>query len=75
MNKRIAAVALEHRIGQSFSGVVTGVVPKGVFVRVFEPPVEGRLMRGEQGLDVGDRIHVKLLSTDPLRGYIDFGRV
>ena len=75
MNKRLAAVALEHRIGQSFSAVVTGVVPKGVFVRVLDPPVEGRLMRGEHGLDVGDRIHVKLLSTDPIRGYIDFGRI
>ncbi len=75
MNKRIAAVALEHRIGQTFWGVVTGVVPKGVFVRVFEPPVEGRLVQGEHGLDVGDRIHVTLLSTDPLRGHIDFGRI
>ncbi len=74
MQKRLAAVALANRIGDSFSGVVTGVTPKGVFVRVFDPPVEGRLMRGEQGLDVGDRVHVTLLSTDPERGYIDFGR-
>lgn len=74
MQKRIAAVALAARVGETFSGVVTGVTPKGVFVRVFDPPVEGRLMRGEQGLDVGDRLHVKLLSTDPNRGYIDFGR-
>ena len=74
MNKRLAAVALEHRIGQSFSGVVTGVTPKGVFVRTLDPPVEGRLMRGEQGVDVGDRVRVTLLGTDPQRGYIDFGR-
>jgi exoribonuclease-2 len=74
MNKRLAAVALSHRVGQSFHGVVTGVTPKGVFVRVLEPPVEGRLVRGESGLDVGDRIRVRLLSTDPQRGYIDFGR-
>jgi exoribonuclease II len=74
MNKRLAAVALQHRIGQTFAAVVTGVVPKGVFVRVFDPPVEGRLMRGEQGLDVGDRLKVTLLATDPVRGYIDFGR-
>jgi exoribonuclease-2 len=54
--------------------VVTGVTPKGVFVRVLGPPVEGRLVHGEQGLDVGDRLYVKLLSTDPERGFIDFGR-
>jgi exoribonuclease-2 len=75
MNKRIAAVALHDRIGETFSAVVTGVVPrKGVFVRVLDPPVEGRLMRGEHGLDVGDRIRVELLGTDPERGFIDFGR-
>ena len=74
MNKRLAAAALRNRVGQTFSGVVTGVTPKGVFVRVMEPPVEGRLMRGEQGLDVGDRLHVRLLSTDPQRGFIDFAR-
>ena len=74
MIKRMAAVALRNRIGQKFSGVVTGVTPKGVFVRVFDPPVEGRLMRGEQGLDVGDRLNVTLLSTDPQRGFIDFGK-
>ena len=74
MTKRLAAVALAHRIGQTFSAVVTGNVPKGVFVRILDPPVEGRMTRGEQGLDVGDRLKVKLLSTDPQRGYIDFGR-
>ena len=66
---------MRNRLGQTFSGVVTGVTPKGVFVRIFDPPVEGRLMRGEHGLDVGDRLHVTLLSTDPQRGFIDFGRV
>jgi exoribonuclease-2 len=74
MQKRVAAVALAGRIGQSFAAVVTGVTPKGVFVRVFKPPVEGRLMRGEHGLDVGDQLRVTLLSTDPQRGFIDFGR-
>ena len=72
MNKRIAAVALQHRIGETFSAVVTGVTPKGVFVRVLGPPVEGLLIRGQQGVDVGDRLKVKLVSTDPRRGYIDF---
>jgi exoribonuclease-2 len=75
MNKRLAAAALQHRLGQNFSAVVTGVTPKGVFVRVLDPPVEGRLMRGEQGLDVGDRLRVSLLAADPRRGFIDFGRI
>jgi exoribonuclease-2 len=75
MNKRLAAAALQHRIGQNFSAVVTGVTPKGVFVRVLDPLVEGRLMRGEQGLDVGDRLRVSLLAADPRRGFIDFGRI
>jgi exoribonuclease R len=74
MGKRIAAVALQHRLGQTFSAVVTGVTPKGVFVRALDPPVEGRMMRGESGLDVGDRLQVTLLGTDPQRGFIDFGR-
>jgi exoribonuclease-2 len=74
MDKRMAAAALHDHVGQLFQAVVTGVTPKGVFVRVLGPPVEGRLMRGEQGLDVGDRLCVKLLSTDPQRGFIDFGR-
>jgi len=74
MEKRIAAVALGPRVGQAFSAVVTGVTPKGVFVRALDPPVEGRLMRGENGLDVGDRIRVTLLNADPVRGFIDFGR-
>ncbi len=74
MSKRIAAVAMHGRIGEVFPAVVTGVTPKGTFVRALSPPVEGRLMRGEHGLDVGDQIDVKLLSTDPQRGFIDFGR-
>lgn len=74
MGKRVAAVALHDRRGEIFNAIVTGVTPKGVFVRVARPPVEGRLLRGETGVDVGDQIRVTLLSTDPQRGYIDFGR-
>jgi VacB/RNase II family 3'-5' exoribonuclease len=73
MGKRIAAVALRHRIGETFAAVVTGVTPKGVFVRVMNPPAEGILVNG-QGVDVGDQLRVKLVSTDPRRGYIDFAR-
>ena len=75
MIKRLAAVALAKRVGQIFPAIVTGVTPKGVFVRSSDPPVEGKLVRGEQDLDVGDRLRVKLLATDPARGFIDFGRV
>jgi exoribonuclease R len=74
MKKRIAAVALSTRIGEVFHGVVTGVTPKGTFVRIVEPPAEGRVVRGEQGLDVGDQVGVKLLATDAQKGFIDFGR-
>ena len=74
MNKRIAAVALQSRIGETFSAIVTGVTPKGVFVRITAPPAEGILVRGQQGVDVGDQLQVKLLSTDIRRGYLDFGR-
>ncbi|HEY4360946.1 MAG TPA: RNB domain-containing ribonuclease [Bryobacteraceae bacterium] len=75
MGKRIAALALQPRIGQTFSAVVTGTGPKGTFVRVLNPPAEGMLVHGQQGADVGDRLQVRLVNTDPRRGYIDFGRV
>ncbi len=74
MTKRIAAVAMHSRIGEVFPAVVTGVTSKGTFVRLVSPPVEGRMMRGEHGLDVGDQVRVQLLHTDPARGFIDFGR-
>jgi VacB/RNase II family 3'-5' exoribonuclease len=74
MDKRVAAAAFQNRVGQSFHGIVTGVTPQGVFVRVQDPPLEGRLMRGDAGVDVGDRIRVTLIHTDPQRGFIDFGR-
>ncbi len=74
MSKRLAAVAMSHRIGQVFDSLVTGVTPKGTFVRVLQPRVEGLLAQGQQGLDVGDRLRVKLIRTDVQRGYIDFAR-
>jgi exoribonuclease-2 len=74
MAKRVAAVAMRDRIGERFAAVVTGVTPKGTFVRVLNPPVEGILCRGQEGVDVGDKLQVTLLSTDPERGYLDFGR-
>ncbi|HUX27141.1 MAG TPA: RNB domain-containing ribonuclease [Terracidiphilus sp.] len=72
MQKRIAAVVLHPRIGQSFRAIVTGVNQYGTFVRTLDPHVEGMLVHGAKGLDVGDRVKVTLVSTDPERGFIDF---
>jgi exoribonuclease-2 len=72
MEKRIAAVVLKPRIGQTFPGIITGVSQHGTFVRTLNPHVEGMVVQGSKGLDVGDKVNVKLLSTDPERGFIDF---
>ena len=56
MSKRIAAVAMQHRIGERFDAIVTGVTPHGTFVRIVKPHVEGLLARGQEGVDVGDRL-------------------
>jgi hypothetical protein len=74
MSKRLAAVAMSRRIGEVFDALVTGSTPKGTFVRVLQPHVEGLLAKGHEGLDVGDRLRVKLIRTDVQRGYIDFAR-
>ncbi len=74
MVKRVAAVALAGSIGKTFHGVITGANDKGVYVRVFDPPVEGKVVRGEHGLDVGDMVDVTLLHTNPQHAFIDFGR-
>jgi len=74
MRKVAAAVLLKDRIGDEFEAIVTGVTPKGTFARVLKPPVDGRIMRGERGLRVGDKVRVRLLATDPERGFIDFAR-
>lgn len=72
MQKRIAAVVLHPHIGQSYHAIVTGVNNYGVFVRTLDPHVEGKLVEGGKGLDVGDRVQVRLVATNPERGYIDF---
>jgi exoribonuclease-2 len=72
MRKAAAAVLLHDRIGRTFDALVTGASPKGTYVRLIAPPAEGRVMRGEQGLAVGQRVRVRLLSTDPYNGFIDF---
>jgi exoribonuclease II len=75
MQKRVAAVAMSGHIGEVFKAVVTGASDKGIYARVIEPPFEGRVVEGEQALDVGDVVHVKLIRTDPARAFIDLARV
>lgn len=74
MRKVAAATFLRDRIGQTFDGLVTGASVKGTYVRITNPPAEGRVVRGEAGLDVGDKVRVKLLGTVPEKGFIDFAR-
>jgi VacB/RNase II family 3'-5' exoribonuclease len=74
MSKRLSALAMSHRVGEIFDAMVTGVTPKGTFVRVLQPHMEGLLTQGAQGLHVGDKIRVKLTRTDVQRGFIDFVR-
>jgi VacB/RNase II family 3'-5' exoribonuclease len=75
MSKRLAASAMQNRIGAIFDAVVTGASPKGTFVGVQQPHVEGLLAQGQQGADVGDKFRVKLIRVDVQRGFIDFARV
>jgi exoribonuclease-2 len=72
IQKRIAAVVLHPRIGQSFPAIVTGVNKYGTFVRTLNPHVDGMVTQGGKGLDVGDTVTARLISTDPERGFIDF---
>ena len=74
VQKSAAALLLAGRVGQRFDGVVTGASEKGTWVRIFRPPVEGRVVRGFRGLDVGDRVGVELVGTNAEKGFIDFAR-
>jgi VacB/RNase II family 3'-5' exoribonuclease len=75
VHKSAAALLLEHRVGERFEGVISGASEKGTWVRIVRPPVEGRVVRGFQGLDVGDRVSVELIGTNVEKGFIDFARV
>jgi exoribonuclease R len=74
MRKVIAANLLSQRIGEIFDGIVTGAAPKGTYVRIRKFPAEGQVVRGQQGMDVGDRVRVKLTAVDVAKGFIDFER-
>ena len=72
MRKVAGASMLAERVGESFAAIVTAASPKGVYARVLNPPVEGRIVRGGRGLDVGDTVRLTLVVADAVRGYIDF---
>lgn len=75
MRKAEASVLLAGKVGQSFDAYVTGASEKGTYVRLIRPPAEGRVMRGADGLKVGQKVTVKLIYLDPTRGFIDFEQV
>ncbi len=75
VGKSAAALLLESRIGERFDSIVTGASEKGTWVRLLTVPVEGKLVNGFEGLDVGNRIHVQLISVDVQQGFIDFKKV
>jgi exoribonuclease-2 len=74
MRKVAAASLLGRRLGEVFDGVITGASPKGTYVRLLKFPAEGRVMRGAEGIDVGDKVQVRLAGVDVARGFIDFER-
>jgi VacB/RNase II family 3'-5' exoribonuclease len=74
VRKSMVALLLQSRVGQQFEGLVTGAAAKGTWVRIRHPSAEGKLVRGFEGLDVGDRVRVTLIGTDVERGFIDFAR-
>ena len=75
VEKSTAAILLQNSIGQQFDGIVTGVSDKGTWVRIFQPPAEGKVVSGFEGLDVGHRVRVQLMHTDVNRGFIDFKKL
>jgi exoribonuclease-2 len=75
VGKSAASLLLESRVGEKFDAIVTGAAAKGTWVRIFHPPVEGKLMQGFKGVDVGDKMRVQLVRTDVDRGFIDFKKV
>jgi exoribonuclease-2 len=75
VEKSAAALLLESRIGQRFDSIVTGASEKGTWVRLLNIPVEGKLVDGFEGLDVGERVRVQLIDTNVERGFIDFKKV
>lgn len=72
MRKIVAAAVMKKRVGERFDAIVTGVSDAGTYARILRPPVDGRIVRGENGLNVGQKVDVKLLSANTSNGFIDF---
>ena len=72
LNKSAAALLLGPRLGEIFKGIITGVTQHGIWARIFEPPVEGKIIEGPSDLQVGDRVTLKLVNLDVAKGYINF---
>jgi exoribonuclease-2 len=72
MRKIVAATVMQRRVGESFDAIVTGATPKGTFARILRPPVDGRIVHGDERLDVGEKVRVRLLSANSNNGFIDF---
>jgi hypothetical protein len=75
VTKSAAAMLLSPWIGDRFEAICTGAADKGTWVRIFQPPLEGRLLYGFEDVDVGQRLKVQLIHTDVEKGYIDFKKV
>jgi exoribonuclease-2 len=75
VEKSAAALLLESRIGEQFDSIVTGASEKGTWVRLLSVPVEGKLVQGFNGLDVGDQVRVQLIETNIEKGFIDFKKI
>jgi exoribonuclease-2 len=74
LRKAAAALLLSQKIGESFDAIVTGVKEDGVYARLLKPPAEGKIIENTHGLDVGDKVRLKLVHVDPAKGFIDFKR-
>lgn len=75
MRKVVAATVMQRHVGENFEAIVTGVTASGTFARILRPPVDGRIEQGERGLQVGEKVKVRLVSADPRTGFIDFAAI
>jgi VacB/RNase II family 3'-5' exoribonuclease len=75
VNKAAAALLIQSRVGEEFDAIVTGASPKGTWVRLLSIPVEGKVVSGSAGMDVGERVRVELVDTNIEMGFIDFKKV
>ncbi|HYA14250.1 MAG TPA: RNB domain-containing ribonuclease, partial [Syntrophales bacterium] len=75
VGKSVAALLFQSKIGERFEAIVTGAAPKGTWVRILQPPIEGKLVQGFEGMDVGHRIRVQIVHTDVEKGFIDFKKI